>query len=215
MSVFLLQGDCSHRCAQPAKRSAAVVVRGWGAACAIGLSLLGSSAYGQRALPEDDFIPLKSTPIMQQPIEQGTASLLPMQTPRPTVPDAAWGGALLNSSAQTRTLCEEAVAQLAAGQTKQAFEALAPYWPLPKEEVTRLVSQTQAQLAQLTASYGPIVGYEWVRSRDAGKSLVQHWYLVKMPYHALRIGCTFYKPVQTWQVHTVFWDDQIDALFGP
>lgn len=213
MSVFFMQGDCRHGHEPPL--SVGTVARRWGAACVIGVGLVGSVAYGQRAMPEDDFIPLMNTPIMQQPVEQGAASLLPIQSPKPAARDAEWGGALLNSSAQTRNLCEAAVAQLASGQAKQAFDVLVPYWPLSNEELTRLVSQTQAQLAQLTASYGPIVGYEWVRSRDAGKSLVQHWYLVKMQYHALRIGCTFYKPVQTWQVHTVFWDDQIDALFGP
>lgn len=180
--------------------------------CAVGWGLAGPTAHAQLVISEDDFTSLMDTPIMQQPIQQGTRSLMPQQQPA-----QRQGGdvelAPLVSSAETRQLCDAAVAQVAAQQTMQAFGLLSPYWPLSADEIRRLADQTQSQLAQLTANFGPVVGYEWVRSREAGKSLVQHLYLVKMQHHGLRIGCTFYKPVQAWQVHTVFWDDQIDALF--
>lgn len=212
MSVFFLRTGSHTVCAQASWMSAnlsKLLV----SVCALGWVV--GSAHAQQAIPQDGFISLMDTPIMQQPIQQGTNSLLPMQSPKPAVPAGDWGGAMLNSTAQTRTLCEAAVTKVADGQPRQAFDLLAPYWPMSKEEVNRLATQTDAQLKQLTASYGPIVGYEWVRTREAGKSLVRHWYLVKMQYHALRISCTFYKPAQTWQVHTVFWDDQLDELFEP
>lgn len=183
-------------------------------AVVVAVGVAAQLGHAQLAFSEDDFTSLIDIPIMQQPIRQGTGALLPIQMPAP-VQSKELVLTALGAAAETRKLCDAAVAQVAAQQVTKAFELLAPYWPLPTDEIGRLAKQTQSQLLQLTGNYGPIVGHEWIRSRTGGKSLVQHLYLVKMQPHGLRIGCTFYKPDQVWQVHTVFWDDQIDALLEP
>ncbi|THU01967.1 hypothetical protein E9531_08180 [Lampropedia puyangensis] len=180
----------------------------------IALAFSGAAACAQPLIPNDGVIPLLDTPIMQQPLQHGAQSLMQMQSP-PAVQTGKVNLAPLATMADTTKLCDAAVKLVAEQKIEQAFAALTPYWPLAREEINRLAGQTKSQFALLVRQFGAIVGQEWVRSRTGGKSLVQHLYMVKLQHHAVRVGCTFYRPEQTWQVHTIFWDDEIDALLEP
>ncbi len=196
----------------PATPQALLCVRQLVCACGV---LLGASAAAQTPMMEqDDIIPLLDTPLMQLPIEQGTTALTPPKNPQPPQPQANKPAAL-TSPADTRALCDTALDAIANAQAPQAFELLAPHWPLPQQEIRRLTHETATQLKQLSQSYGKLLGHEWVRTHTAGTSLVQHSYVLKLEHHALRVVCTFYKPQQHWQVHTVFWDDQLQPLLEP
>ncbi|MDO4704884.1 MAG: hypothetical protein Q4A98_01505 [Comamonadaceae bacterium] len=180
------------------------------------LAATPAAAQTQLALEQADIIellemPQTDTPLMQLPIEQGTRALTgrtsaagKRQQPQPNPALAS-----LNA---TRTLCDAALEAMAASHVERAFAALAPHWPLPPQEITRLAKETAAQFKQLTKTYGATLGYEWVRTHSAGASLVQHAYLLKLERHALRVSCIFYKPREQWQIHTVFWDDQLQTL---
>ncbi|RMW99637.1 hypothetical protein EBQ26_04660 [Allofranklinella schreckenbergeri] len=190
----------------------------------IGLALAGlawvlaaapAAAQTQPALEQADIIellemPQIDTPLMQLPIEQGTRALTGRTSAagkRQQQPDPA-----LASLNATRTLCDAALEAMAASRVEHAFAALAPHWPLPPQEITRLAKETAAQFKQLNKTYGATLGYEWVHTHSAGASLVQHAYLLKLERHALRVSCIFYKPREQWQIHTVFWDDQLQTL---
>lgn len=171
-------------------------------------------------MENDDVIELLDTPLMQLPIEQGTQGLTREAQGKQgnrkndKAGDKADENAL-SKEADARALCDAAMDAMAAGQIAQAFTVLAPHWPLPAQEIQRLARETSAQLQQLTKGYGQLLAHEWVRTQKAGSSLVQHTYMLKLEHHALRVVCTLYKPREHWQVHTVFWDEQLQSLLEP
>ncbi|MDO4724577.1 MAG: hypothetical protein Q4A97_07415 [Comamonadaceae bacterium] len=165
-------------------------------------------------LPGDSVVPLMDAPLLPQPPAQNAVA-----TARTDKPQAASAAAAppqrLDKLPHTRALCDAALQRMAQLQIAAAFELLAPHWPLPERELAQLAAETEAQFRQLLAGGGKILGHEWVRSRQGGKSVVQHLYLLKLPHHGLRVACTFYKPQAQWQVHTVFWDEQMESLLEP
>ncbi|PAT37227.1 hypothetical protein [Vandammella animalimorsus] len=171
-------------------------------------------------LPGDSVVPLMDAPLLpQQPAQGGPdrqgAQAASRAGNKTAASPAATPPQRLDKPQHTRALCDAALQRMAQMQIAAAFELLAPHWPLPERELAQLAAETEGQLRQLLAGGGKILGHEWVRSRQGGKSVVQHLYLLKLQHHGLRVACTFYKPQAQWQVHTVFWDEQIESLLEP
>ena len=68
----------------------------------------------------------------------------------------------LKTADQTQAVCAQAAKLFAAGQYDQAYESLAPHWPLPEEEILNLGYQTKTQLGMVAARFGPSLGEEHV-----------------------------------------------------
>lgn len=114
----------------------------------------------------------------------------------------------------TKRLCQKAVDAFGAGNPKQSMEILKPHWPLPTEEIDNLAYQTESQLKMVSSRFGSILGTDFVGTKVAGNSFVQHTYIGKFEKHAVRYICVFYKPKDEWIVNAVYWDDQTPALFN-
>ena len=114
----------------------------------------------------------------------------------------------------TKQLCQKAADAFGAGNPKQSMEILKPHWPLPVEEINNLAYQTESQLKMASSRFGKILGADFVGTKIAGTSFIQHTYIGKFEKHAVRYVCVFYKPKQEWVVNSVYWDDQTPALFN-
>lgn len=114
----------------------------------------------------------------------------------------------------TKQLCQKAADAFGAGNPKQSMELLKPYWPLAAEEIDNLAYQTESQLKMVASRFGAILGADYVGTKVAGDSFVQHTYIGKFEKHAVRYICVFYKPKEEWVVNAVHWDDQTSALFN-
>lgn len=119
----------------------------------------------------------------------------------------------LATGEQTRQLCATAAAAFADGDSDAAFAALTPHWPLPRDELDALATQTKTLLAGVAERFGAPLGHEHLSSVEVGSSLVRHTQLVKFERHAIRLNCLFYKPEAHWLVNAVAWDDQVSELF--
>lgn len=113
----------------------------------------------------------------------------------------------------TKVLCATAAEALGQGKVEESFEILTPYWPLAVEEIDNLKYQTESQLKMLSSRFGKILGSDYVSTKVAGKSFVQHTYVGKFEKHAIRYICVFYKPKNHWYVNAVYWDDKTQLLF--
>ena len=100
----------------------------------------------------------------------------------------------LTTVEDTKSLCQKAADTFGAGKAKESFEILKPYWPLPKQEIDNLAYQTESQLTMVTSRFGQILGSDFVGTKVAGTSFVQHTYIAKFEKHAVRYICLFYKP---------------------
>jgi hypothetical protein len=114
----------------------------------------------------------------------------------------------------TKKLCQQAADAFGAGEPRKSFEILRPHWPLPGEEFDNLAYQTESQLKMVSSRFGAILGADFVNTKTAGQSFVQHTYIGKFERHAVRYICLFYKPRDEWVVNAVYWDDQTPALFN-
>lgn len=114
----------------------------------------------------------------------------------------------------TKQLCQKAADAFGSGDAKQSMEILKPHWPLPVEEINNLAYQTESQLKMVSSRFGAILGADFVGTKTAGNSFVQHTYIGKFEKHAVRYICVFYKPKEEWVVNSVYWDDQTPALFN-
>lgn len=114
----------------------------------------------------------------------------------------------------TKQLCQKAADAFGSGNPKKSMEILKPHWPLPIEEIDNLAYQTESQLKMVSSRFGSILGSDFVGTKVAGNSFVQHTYIGKFEKHAVRYICVFYKPKEEWVVNAVYWDDQTPALFN-
>lgn len=114
---------------------------------------------------------------------------------------------------ETKVLCQQAADLFGAGKPKQSMEILKPYWPLPVEEIDNLAYQTESQMKMASTRFGSVLGADFVSTKVAGSSFVQHTYIGKFEKHAVRYICLFYKPKDSWVVNAVYWDDQTPLLF--
>ena len=119
----------------------------------------------------------------------------------------------LTTQQQTQNICQSAAVKFAAGDIDGAFQALVPYWPLPKEEIEAIGYQSKTQMGMVAGRFGQPINAEYVRTETAGTSLIKHIFLIKHTKHALRMSCVFYKPENTWLVNSVVWDDKPQELF--
>lgn len=113
----------------------------------------------------------------------------------------------------TKQLCQKAADAFGAGNPKLSMEILKPHWPLPVEELNNLAYETENQLKMVSSRFGSVLGVDFVGTKTAGSTFVEHTYIGKFENHAVRYVCTFYKPKTEWVVNAVYWDDQIHALF--
>ncbi len=114
----------------------------------------------------------------------------------------------------TKQLCQNAADAFGTGNSTKSFEILKPYWPIAEQEIDALAYQTEAQLKMVSDRFGKILGADFVNTKVAGTSFVQHTYIGKFEKHAVRYICVFYKPKSSWIVNTVYWDDNTPALFN-
>jgi hypothetical protein len=121
--------------------------------------------------------------------------------------------ASLQTVDDTKALCEKAVKALDAGKVKQSFEILKPHWPLPNAELDNLAYQTESQLKMAASRFGASAGTDFISTKVAGQSFIQHTFISKFEKHAVRYVCVFYKPKSQWLVNAVNWDDKTPLLF--
>jgi hypothetical protein len=93
------------------------------------------------------------------------------------------------------------------------FDILKPYWNLSEDDLKGLAEQSHRQLDSLSENFGaPLQEYELISTKVAGSSLVQHTYMVKFESTAIRYVCVFYKPDDSWRVHSINWDNLVSLL---
>lgn len=114
---------------------------------------------------------------------------------------------------EARKLSDQIMRSISAGDYKAAFDAAAPHWPMPKEEIDAVRSKTDEQLSMVSRRFGALVGTEFIKAQTAGESLARYIYIQKFRNHATRWMILFYRSDKTWLINIIVWDDQLHNLF--
>ena len=121
--------------------------------------------------------------------------------------------ATLDNLNATKQLCRSAADAFSSVNPRKSYEILREYWPLPEQEITNLAYQTESQLKMVSNRFGNILGADYVGTKVAGSSFIEHTYIAKFEKHAVRYICVFYKPKANWIVNSIYWDDKTQLLF--
>jgi hypothetical protein len=112
------------------------------------------------------------------------------------------------SAADTKGLCGAAAEKFGKGDIQRAFADMGPHWPLAREEIDALATESRKQMGMVGTRFGTYVGVEHIRTSQAGDSFLRQLFAIKFENHALRFSCAFYKPRDRWLVNTINWDDK-------
>lgn len=122
--------------------------------------------------------------------------------------------AQLQTEEDARSVADAVMERIVAGDYPAAFEHMRPHWPVAASELDSLLNSTVVQRTQVKARFGESLGYEFIRSRRAGDSLLQLVYMEKTERHALRWTFRFYKPHDSWLLNNIGWSDDVEGLFA-
>jgi hypothetical protein len=124
------------------------------------------------------------------------------------------GAAPLTTPADTRALADAFMKLVAAGKVDDAFELVRPQWPIPQNEINTVKDKTGQQRKMVETRFGDILGSAFIREEKVSDFIVRYTYVEKRDVHLIRWLITFYRPLDTWKVNAIKWDDDISALFN-
>jgi hypothetical protein len=120
----------------------------------------------------------------------------------------------LKSEGDLRSFCDRVMGSLAKGGTSAAFAEMKPYAIISGAEFDSMTLSSKAQREQFGARYGKTLGFEFIRQKKAGESLVLLTYVEKTEKHALPWLFYFYKTPSGWMLNSFQWNDQMPKLFS-
>ncbi|WP_417612914.1 hypothetical protein [Parasphingorhabdus sp.] len=91
------------------------------------------------------------------------------------------------------------------------FSKLVTASPLLNNTPT-LAAQIKSNLATLLDLYGPVEGWDLVRTKSASQRYVEKSYIIYQNEYATRLQLTFYKKSSGWIITSFKIDDSIDTL---
>ncbi|PHR19502.1 MAG: hypothetical protein COA41_07450 [Sphingopyxis sp.] len=92
------------------------------------------------------------------------------------------------------------------------FSKLVTASPLLNNTPT-LAAQIKSNLATLLDLYGPVEGWDLVRTKSVSQRYVEKSYIIFQNEYATRLQLTFYKKSSGWIITSFKIDDSIDTLF--
>ncbi len=119
----------------------------------------------------------------------------------------------LKSEAEAKQLAGKIMEKVGKGDLAEAFAVMKPYVVFPDSELQEKVFQTKSQRDQFGARYGKTVGFEFIREKKAGESILRLTYVEKTDRHALPWMFVFYKAPNGWVLNSFAWSDQILSAF--
>ena len=128
------------------------------------------------------------------------------------MPALAFGKGLPTEK-DARALADGVMAIVGAGDMIKGIELLRAYNVHSKSEFDASLEQIKSQMPELHQRFGDTIGYDFVTVEKIGDTLRQYVYLQKFETHVLVWRFIFYKPRDTWQLNTFYFDDKVQMLF--
>lgn len=119
----------------------------------------------------------------------------------------------MNSATETEALSLKVAELFKVKKYSKAISELAPYWPLPADELTDLSDQTTESMAVASERFGKIIGITKLKSETISDFAIRETYIVRYEFHAIRLVFTYYKNNSGWMVNGFKWDDKYTDEF--
>src|SRR5688572_11001663 len=89
------------------------------------------------------------------------------------LPNFSFGNKTMESVQETEELSQSITAMFVAYQFSDAFDLLAIYWPLPKNEIDNLEEKTIVMFNTIADRYGKTIDYMRVRRETIGEIAIR------------------------------------------
>jgi hypothetical protein len=112
-----------------------------------------------------------------------------------------------------KKVTDAAMSKVGKGDIEGGLRTFKPLSIVPSAEFDVMISQAALQLPGMTAKFGDILGYEFIREDRLGESLARYIYIHRFEKHAMRWVFYLYKGKDGWVVNTFRTDEKWDQLF--
>lgn len=119
----------------------------------------------------------------------------------------------IDSVEGTRALSDKIIYHFIREEFEGGLSLAKPYWPVPEVEIDALANTINAQWPVVDQRFGPLIGSEFIRSEEAGDSLIRYYYLLKFKNNVMLWEFTFYQPKRDWIVQSITFGRELDSLF--
>ena len=119
----------------------------------------------------------------------------------------------LENEVETQNLSKEVAQLFYDDYITVAFKKLAPYWPLPADEIESIEEKTIRYLNLLDERFGEKQSVQKLGVEKISDFALRETYVIKYEYSAIRLQFTYYKNNQGWLVNSFKWDDKFSEEF--
>ena len=119
----------------------------------------------------------------------------------------------LENEVETQNLSKEVAQLFYDDYITVAFKKLAPYWPLPADEIESIEEKTIRYLNLLDERFGEKQSVNKLRVEKISDFAIRETYIIKYEYSAIRLQFAYYKNNQGWLVNSFKWDDKFSEEF--
>lgn len=127
---------------------------------------------------------------------------------------AGWSQQMyLKDQSATQELSGKIAGLFQENKIADAFDAMEPYWPLPKNELDAMEDKTIQLMNMLQGRLGNMFGHTWLRDENIADFAIRETWMVQFEVSAIRLIFTYYKNPNGWIVNSFEWDDQMSEEF--
>jgi len=114
---------------------------------------------------------------------------------------------------EARNLSAKVAKDFSLNKISDAVSKLAPYWPLPINELEAFEDKTRKYMNLYEERFGLPIGYVKLREKKMLDFALQETYIVRYNKTAIRLIFVYYKNDDGWLINTFKWDDSFANEF--
>ncbi|NRD19451.1 hypothetical protein HNV08_05280 [Winogradskyella eckloniae] len=114
---------------------------------------------------------------------------------------------------ETQELSDKVVSLFYQNKISEAFDALAPYWPMPENELTTIEGKTIKYINIIEQRFGQSIGNLKIKNETISDIAIRETYIIRYANSAIRLIFTYYKNDNGWIVNAFKWDDSFEEEF--
>lgn len=115
-------------------------------------------------------------------------------------------------ASDAKSQCTHAAEALGGANSERASEIILQHSDLPAEWGANFRYDTKRYFETTGTSLGALVGAEFVRTEELGKSLNVHYYWIKFAMQPMVFQCVAYRAVNEWKIIGVTFQEDISIV---
>ena len=133
-----------------------------------------------------------------------------VEAPASTQPELA---PALRSEGDALLLCEVFLDHMLAGNYKEAFSQIRPYFPVSPARIDKIEKETTDQLGMAELQFGRALDHSFISGDQVEGKVLRFRFLQRFDRDVIFWEFVFYRPQDVWLINALGFDDEIRDLF--